>query len=111
MKYCKRCVLPESHESIQFDEDGICNICHQAEIKHHSIDWDARRAMLDAICNRYRNRGQYDCIIPFSGGKDSTFQLWVCCNTVKNETSGCAFQSLGLIVLSFTKTISGHLKN
>lgn len=76
MKYCTKCILPETHESIQFDEEGVCNICRQAEVKHEKIDWDARRKMLDAIVDRYRNKGEYDCIVPFSGGKDSTFQLW-----------------------------------
>lgn len=77
MKYCTKCILPETHESIQFDEEGVCNICRQAEVKHEKIDWDARRKMLDAIVDRYRGKGEYDCIVPFSGGKDSTFQLWI----------------------------------
>ncbi len=78
MKYCTRCVLPESHETIQFDEEGVCNICRQAEIKYHSIDWDLRKSYLDDIVNKYKDQegATYDCIIPFSGGKDSTFQLW-----------------------------------
>lgn len=76
MKYCKKCILPDSHETVQFDGEGVCNICRQAEIKHEKIDWAARRKMLDGIVERYRNRGEYDCIVPFSGGKDSTFQLW-----------------------------------
>ncbi len=76
MKYCTKCVLPETHETIQFDEEGVCNICRQAEKKHHDIDWNARKAMLDKIVERYRGKGEYDCIIPFSGGKDSAFQLY-----------------------------------
>lgn len=38
MKYCTKCILPETHESIQFDEEGVCNICRQAEVKHEKID-------------------------------------------------------------------------
>lgn len=76
MKYCTKCILPDSHESIHFDEQGVCDICRQAEVKHAQIDWTARREMLDIIIDRYRGKGEYDCIIPFSGGKDSTFQLW-----------------------------------
>ena len=76
MRYCTKCILPESAESVQFDENGVCNVCRQAEVKHEEIDWDERRKILDEIVNRYRGKGQYDCIIPFSGGKDSTFQLW-----------------------------------
>lgn len=76
MRYCTRCVLPESHESIRFDSQGVCNICRQAEVKHHDIDWSERRKMLGMLCDHYRGKGRYDCIVPFSGGKDSTFQLW-----------------------------------
>ena len=76
MIYCKKCVLPNTHETIDFDDEGICNICRQAEIKHSSIDWTSRKKMLDEIVSKYKNRGQYDCIVPFSGGKDSVFQLW-----------------------------------
>ncbi|MDR2591019.1 MAG: N-acetyl sugar amidotransferase [Oscillospiraceae bacterium] len=76
MKYCKKCVLPESHESIVFDEDGVCNICKQSEVKHERIDWNERRKTLDNIVSFYRDKGQYDCIVPYSGGKDSVYQLW-----------------------------------
>ena len=76
MRYCTKCITPESAATIAFDSDGVCNVCRQAEVKHNEIDWDARREILDEIIKKYRGRGQYDCILPFSGGKDSTFQLW-----------------------------------
>lgn len=76
MRYCSKCVLPETHETICFDDEGVCNICRQAEIKHQRIDWTARKNALDMLCSKYRGKGEYDCIVPFSGGKDSTFQLW-----------------------------------
>ncbi len=76
MRYCTKCILPDTHETIQFDDEGVCNICRQAEAKHEKIDWAERRKMLDEIANRYRGKGEYDCILPFSGGKDSAFQLW-----------------------------------
>lgn len=76
MKYCSKCILPQTHESIYFDEQGVCNICRQAEKKHTDIDWESRGKMLNQILDKYKNKGEYDCIIPFSGGKDSVFQLW-----------------------------------
>lgn len=76
MRYCTKCILPDSHESIQFDENGVCNICRQSAVKHTQIDWAARKTMLENIVDRYRGSGEYDCIVPFSGGKDSTYQLW-----------------------------------
>lgn len=74
MKKCSRCRLPETYETIEFDPDGICNICRGYESKQE-IDWIARKELLGSIIERHRGKAQYDCIIPFSGGKDSTFQL------------------------------------
>jgi N-acetyl sugar amidotransferase len=73
---CSRCVTPETHETIVFDEEGVCNICRQHEFKHQSIDWDAKKRELDALIDRYRGRYEYDCLVPFSGGKDSTWTLY-----------------------------------
>ena len=119
MKYCTRCILPQTHESVKFDEEGVCNVCRQAEVKHEEIDWDARRKILEDICNRYRGKGQYDCIVPFSGGKDSTFQLWYVVRELGlkplvvrfnhwgyrplvQENNTRTFKKLGVDVLEFT---------
>ncbi|WP_198009925.1 adenine nucleotide alpha hydrolase family protein [Legionella tunisiensis] len=74
LKRCSNCLLPETYETIEFDEHGCCNICNSAKIKR-KIDWVARKKLLDQLIEKYRGKGDYDCIIPFSGGKDSTFQL------------------------------------
>jgi N-acetyl sugar amidotransferase len=76
MKYCSRCLMPETAESLTFDEHGVCSVCRQIEYKHSQIDWDERGKALDELLERFRGKGQYDCIVPFSGGKDSTFTLW-----------------------------------
>lgn len=119
MRYCKKCILPESHESIMFDEEGVCNICRQAEIKHEKVDWNARKKMLLDIVNQFRGVGEYDCIVPFSGGKDSTFQLWYIVKELKlkplvvrynhwgyrplvHENNVRTFTKLGVDVLEFT---------
>lgn len=76
MKYCVRCILPETHDTLMFDEEGVCSVCRQIEYKHEKIDWAERRLQLDELVAQYQDKGLYDCIVPFSGGKDSTFQLW-----------------------------------
>ena len=75
LRRCARCALPETHESITFDEQGICAICRQVEFKRDSIDWTARSAQLGELIEEYRGKHDYDCIVPFSGGKDCTFTL------------------------------------
>ncbi|MCA9408446.1 MAG: N-acetyl sugar amidotransferase [Candidatus Omnitrophica bacterium] len=76
MKLCSKCVIPETHETIAFDEKGVCNVCRQIEHKQENVDWDARGREFEKIINLHRNKGQYDCIVPFSGGKDSTYTLY-----------------------------------
>ena len=76
MKRCKRCGFPETYETIEFDQFGVCNICRQHECKNEKINWDSRKKMLDELIEQYRGHYDYDCIVPFSGGKDSTFTLY-----------------------------------
>lgn len=82
MKYCKRCLQPDTRPGIAFTEDGICFACLYEE-KKKQIDWDERFAELQAIADEAketaRSRGGiYDCVIGVSGGKDSTFQAVYC---------------------------------
>ncbi len=80
MKRCSRCVMPDTWEGIEFDEDGICNICRSAE-KKVAVDWDERQNMLVKSLNEYRqyaiDKGnKYNCLVGYSGGKDSAYTLW-----------------------------------
>jgi N-acetyl sugar amidotransferase len=76
MQRCTNCGLPETHETIAFDAQGVCNICRQVEFKENSIDWSAKKLELDALVAEHRGKYDYDCIVPFSGGKDSTWTLY-----------------------------------
>jgi N-acetyl sugar amidotransferase len=76
LKRCTKCVMPETWESINFDEKGICNICRNAKFKKEKINWKAKRQEFIEFIGQFKGKGQYDCIVPFSGGKDSTFTLW-----------------------------------
>lgn len=83
MRYCKKCVIPDTRPGIYFDEEGVCAACRAAERKKQ-IDWDARREELEKLCDKYRrNDHYYDCIITVSGGKDSHFQIHVMKNLMK----------------------------
>lgn len=76
MKRCNPCGLPETHETIAFDSAGTCNICRNVEFKQSAIDWEARREELGQLIEEHRGKYDYDCIVPFSGGKDSTWTLY-----------------------------------
>lgn len=119
MKKCVRCGLPETYETIEFDANGVCNICRQQQFKQGAIDWSTRKTMLDDLIAQYRGKHDYDCLVPFSGGKDSTFTLYYLVKEYKlkplvvqfnhgfmrpnllanNERT---FKKLGVDVISFT---------
>ncbi|HAS47574.1 MAG TPA: N-acetyl sugar amidotransferase [Microscillaceae bacterium] len=90
--FCNRCVISNQRpnsavefkhtikskkKTISMDEEGICDACRTAETKQH-IDWKKREEELLQLLDKYRrNDGQYDCIVPGSGGKDSAYQAHV----------------------------------
>ena len=76
MLSCNKCLLPETAEATSFDDTGSCSVCAQIEVRDTQIDWDARHAQMLELVAQYRDKGLYDCIVPYSGGKDSVFQLW-----------------------------------
>ena len=78
LQYCVRCCIPQTQEGVIFDELGVCQACQSAEQKIH-IDWTQREKVLRGILDNAKAKAgnNYDCIIPISGGKDSTFQLHV----------------------------------
>ena len=76
MKRCNNCNLPETHETISFDESGTCNICNNHKNKRTKIDWSSRKLELDKLIEEHRGKSDYDCIVPFSGGKDSTWTVY-----------------------------------
>lgn len=86
MQYCKRCVYPANAKpGIVLDDDGICSGCRTFEHKtifRDKIDWPAREKALGELLAEYSGRQRakgnpYDCVIPVSGGKDSTYQVWL----------------------------------
>lgn len=75
LKHCNACNLPETYETLEFDAKGTCNICRQKEFKDEVVDWSERKRKLDELVETFRGKYDYDCLVPFSGGKDSTFTL------------------------------------
>lgn len=92
IKFCKKCVMSNQRPAsavefkhtkeskkttLNFDEDGICDACRNAEVKER-IDWKKREDELLKLLDKHRkNDGSYDCLVPGSGGKDSAYQAHV----------------------------------
>lgn len=79
VKYCSTCLFPETKPDLFFDDQGVCSACVAAEQKNIDIDWEQRKKDFNSIINHYKKKeGEigYDCLIPVSGGKDSTYQVY-----------------------------------
>ncbi len=77
LRRCGNCLLPETYETIEIERDNkSCNMCRTTEFKQTGVDWTKRKKMLDEVIEKFRGKYDYDCIVPFSGGKDSTFTLY-----------------------------------
>lgn len=77
VKFCKKCVMSNQRPRITFDEHGVCSACNFAEYKHGGIDWSKREEALLRLLDKHRkSNGEFDVIVPCSGGKDSTFVAW-----------------------------------
>lgn len=76
IKYCRRCIMPETKPDLFIDTEGVCSACRSFELRNE-VAWDARKRELESVLSRYRSKdgNNYDCIVPVSGGKDSTFQV------------------------------------
>lgn len=71
LRRCTRCVLPETMPYIAFDSEGVCNYCHNYQPQKLGSEDE-----LEAAFDRQRSRdGSPDCLVAFSGGRDSSFGL------------------------------------
>jgi len=78
MQYCKECIIPSTRPDQIFDENGICGACNSYK-KRVRIDWNEREKKFFEIINKISiPKNKWNCIIPSSGGKDSTFQALKC---------------------------------
>lgn len=101
---CTRCVLSGSFPRLTFDSKGICSICREYDrwISEWKSKFLEQKKLLEKICDRVKNiHAEFDALIPFSGGKDSSYVLYL------------AKKELGLNCLAYTADngyLSEHAK-
>ncbi len=79
IRYCKKCLLPNSRPGITIGEDGISNVWKDSINKKSDIDWNKNeKAFKELVKYAKINSNGYDCLVPVSGGKDSTWQVIKC---------------------------------
>lgn len=127
VRYCKNCLFPETKPDLHFTDEGICSACIAAASKDKGIDWEQRAEDFHTIIDKFRLKNDeigYDCLIPVSGGKDSTYQayfmkevcgmnpLCVCFETTKVTELGQRnldnVAKMGIDVIHFKKNYNAY---
>jgi N-acetyl sugar amidotransferase len=78
-RLCTRCVLPSSYPGLAFDEHGVCSECRSYDrwTENWKSNLPSNKQTLQKICTQAKKKHkEFDALIPFSGGKDSTFVLY-----------------------------------
>ncbi|MCR4441814.1 MAG: 7-cyano-7-deazaguanine synthase [Peptococcaceae bacterium] len=77
LRVCSRCVLPEAFPGITFSEDGVCNYCRSPASEENGAFGREYENQFLQIIDSIKSKNRYDCLLAFSGGKDSTYTLYL----------------------------------
>ena len=79
LKRCTKCILPETMPFISFNSEGVCNYCENYELRNIPKD----KSLLFDLVEKYRKPNGNDCLLPFSGGRDSCYGLHLAVKELK----------------------------
>lgn len=110
--YCKKCLYPSNHGlTLSFDEEGICSGCRIHQEKYF-LDWHQKFRELQKLVLDYKKSGNYDCIVPVSGGKDSFFVVHIVRHVLKLNPLLVSYNrhyntAIGIKNLEILRTMTG----
>ena len=74
MKICKQCILTEAYPGLTFNDESVCSMCSSNHVFEPRGE-DQLIRLLETL--KKRKRGDYDALVPLSGGKDSMYILYL----------------------------------
>jgi len=113
MKRCTRCVLPETFPGVRFDDEGVCHFCRQDLSPEREAGQKERLLhRFEDLVRRVRPRSTYHCLVSWSGGKDSTYTLWLLRNRYKLRILAFTFDNGFVSPAAFQniRTVAENLK-
>jgi hypothetical protein len=94
MKICTKCILPETFPGINFDENGVCNFCRDFKGEEQlREEKQAYYTKFLELIGQVRGRSDYDALLSYSGGKDSTYTLYVLKDVFKLRVLSVTFDN------------------
>ena len=94
MKICTKCVLPETFPGIHFNAEGVCNFCLEFKgIEHLEAKKKEYRQKFEDLVKEYKGKNTYDTLMCYSGGKDSTYTLYLLKEVFKLKVLSITFDN------------------
>ncbi|RLF29158.1 MAG: hypothetical protein DRJ99_03840 [Thermoplasmata archaeon] len=94
MKTCKACILSENFPGIKFDRKGICNFCSTYnKYKARLTDYNTLKKIFMKKIQQVKGKYEYDCLVGISGGKDSSYILYMLKNHYKLNVLAYTFDN------------------
>lgn len=94
VKHCQRCILPETFPNIKFNDEGICHLC--LNYQNYEVTEEGKikyRNKFIALLEKRQGRHSYDCLMAYSGGKDSSYTLYLMVNQFKMSVLALTFDN------------------
>ena len=92
MKFCSKCVLPDTFPGIEFDEHGVCNYCRHSQLPDQERKQEYIKAFEDLL-DSVRGKHDFDVLVAYSGGKDSTYTMYQLTNKYKLNVLAFTFDN------------------
>jgi hypothetical protein len=89
IEHCNKCILPGSYPGIVFNDEGICNYC----LAYRPQQILGKGKLLEILTSKPK-KGRYDCVVPISGGKDSTYILYYVVRELKLNPIAVIYNSV-----------------
>jgi len=86
-RYCTKCILPDTYPGISFNSEGECSYCSEYSPVHANL---GKEALLNVLKSQ-KKTGQYDCVVPLSGGNCEAILRTAAINTARADGAPFVF--------------------
>jgi len=110
---CRECILPASLPSTGLEDRGTCSLCEDYRKRKAEHQATGRNRIKEFEAHVKRAKGlerPYDCLVPLSGGKDSTYALYLCDRVYGMKCLGVTFDN-GFLSPNAIENIRGAIRS
>lgn len=98
MRICKKCILTDAYPGLTFNREGVCSMCSS---NHVFEPWGEEKLLQILEAAKIKKQGEYDALVPLSGGKDSMYILYLAVKVYKLKVLTMTYDNGFVSTLAF----------